>query len=122
MIPISLLSLEPYIKQTQKEGMAGYSEKAAYFGAYVDNIMVGFTSIQPYATKTCKFNNHYIFPEFRGNGHFKAMLDWSIWKAKETGYDYAVAACTSMSIKQYLKRGAVVTKTFKICTNVKLPL
>lgn len=118
---ISLQEITPYIKATQREGMAGYSKNAIYYGGYVDNQLVGFTSIQ-YYNKKAKFNNHYIFHLYRGNGYFKQLLEFSISQAKEKGCTEIVAACTKMSLNEYLKRGAVIEREYKICTNIKLAI
>jgi predicted acetyltransferase len=118
---ITLESVKPYILETKKEGMAGYSRFAAYYGAFEGDELVGFTSIQKFGNKA-KFNNHYIFPQHRGKGYFKQLLDFSLDKVKSLGFTEVVAACTKMSIKEYLKRGATVEKEFKICTNVKLKI
>ena len=119
ILPISLHMIAPYIKQTQKEGMAGYSERAIYYGGFVNDTLIGFTSIQYYNNKA-KFNNHYIFKDYRGNGYFKKLLDFSILEAKSKGCNEVIAACTKMSLPEYLKRGAVIEKEYKICTNIKL--
>lgn len=121
IMPISLNVIQPYVTQTKKEGMAGYSNKADYYGAFVDNQLVGFTSIQYYGKKA-KFNNHYIFKEFRGNEYFKMLLDYSIVKAKANGCTEVVAACTKMSLREYLNRGAIIEREYKICTNIKLSI
>jgi hypothetical protein len=118
---INLELIQPYIAQTKQEGMAGYSSNAEYYGGFIDNKLIGFTSIQYYGKKA-KFNNHYIFKEYRGNGYFKEFLDFSIWKAKVNGCTEVIAACTKMSIKEYLKRGAIIEREYKICTNIKLTI
>lgn len=118
---INLELIQPYIAQTKREGMAGYSSKAEYYGAFVENKLVGFTSIQYYGKKA-KFNNHYIFKEHRGNGYFKELLEFSIWKAQLNGCTEVIAACTKMSIREYLKWGAVIEREYKICTNIKLTI
>lgn len=119
--PIKLSDINEYIAQTKREGMAGFSEKAHYYGAYVNDVLVGFTSIQYFANKV-KFNNHYIFNEYRGRGYFRQMLNFSINTARSKGYNLVEAACTKMSINEYIKRGAVIIREYKICTNIKLEI
>ena len=121
IIPISLNIIESYISETKKEGMAGYSNKANYFGCYIDNQLVGFASIQ-YYNKKAKFNNTYVFKEFRRNGYFRELLDFRIKEAKSNGCTHIVAACTKMSLPEYIKRGAIIEREYKICTNIKLTI
>lgn len=116
---IDLESIMLYIPLTKKEGMAGFSDKAVYYGAFVGEVLVGFTSIQYYSNKA-KFNNHYIFKSHRGKGYFKRLLDFSIQEAKSVGCNTIVAACTQMSLAEYIKRGATIEKVYKICTNIKM--
>lgn len=118
---ISLELIQPYIAQTKKEGMAGYSNKANYYGCYIDNQLVGFASIQFY-NKKAKFNNTYVFKEFRRKGYFKELLDFRIKEAKSNGCTHIVAACTKMSLPEYIKRGAIIERQYKICTNIKLAI
>jgi predicted GNAT family acetyltransferase len=118
---INLELIQPYISQTKREGMAGYSNKAEYYGAFINNDLIGFTSIQ-YYNKKAKFNNHYIFKEHRGNGYFKELLDFSINTVKANGCTEVIASCTNMSLNEYLKRGAIIEKEYKICTNIKLAI
>lgn len=118
--PITLDSIRQYIAQTKREGMAGYSEKAHYFGAFVGDELAGFTSIQYYGNQKVKFNNHYVFRNFRGRGIFKEMFTFSLQKIMIEGYKTIIASCTSMSLNYYRKHGAVVTKYHKICTDVMI--
>lgn len=118
---IKLELIQPYIAETKREGMAGYSNKAEYYGGFVDNKLIGFTSIQLYGKKA-KFNNSYVFKEYRGNGYYKKLLDYRIELVKQMGCNEIVASCTKMSLPEFLKRGAVIEKEFKICTNVKIKL
>lgn len=120
--PITLDSISQYIPQTKREGMAGYSEKAEYYGAFINGELAGFRSIQYYGNKKAKFNNMYVFRDFRGRGIFKAMFQFALEKAKEKGCETIVASCTSMSLNYYRKQGAVVTKYHKICTDVMIKI
>jgi len=118
---IPLDYIKQYIAETKREGMAGYSEKAIYYGAFLDDILVGFSSIQFYSDKA-KFNNSYIFKEYRGMGYYKKLLDFRFNEARMNGCKSIVASCTKMSIREFIKRGAIIEKEFKICTNVKIIL
>jgi predicted GNAT family acetyltransferase len=120
--PISLDLIRQYIAQTKREGMAGYSEKADYYGAFFNGELAGFTSIQYYGNQKVKFNNHYVFRNFRGRGVFKEMFAFSLQKIITEGYKTIIASCTSMSLNYYRKHGAVVTKYHKICTDVIIKL
>lgn len=119
---ITLDSIRQYIPQTKREGMAGYSEKAEYYGAFVNGELAGFTSVQYYGNKKVKFNNHYVFRNYRGKGIFKEMFNFSYAKIVKEGYDTIIASCTSMSLNYYRKQGAVVTKYHKICTDVMIKI
>lgn len=116
--PITLDSIRQFIPQTKREGMAGYSEKAHYYGVFVGGELAGFTSIQYYGNKKAKFNNHYVFRNYRGRGIFKLMFNFSLHKIMQEGYKTVIASCTSMSLNYYRKHGAQVTKYHKICTDV----
>jgi GNAT superfamily N-acetyltransferase len=118
---INLDDIRHFTSMTKKEGMAGFSERAEYYGYFFENRLCGFTSIQFYGKKA-KFNNHYVFKEYRGIGIFKAMFEFSYEYCKEIGCQKIVAACTAMSLPYYLSRGAKVVKEYKICTNVELDI
>jgi len=118
---INLELIKSYIPQTKREGLAGYSNKANYYGAFIDNKLIGFCSIQ-YYNKTAKFNNLYIFKEHRRNGYFRELLDFRIKEAKANNCTNIIASCTKMSLPEYLNRGAIITREYKICTNIKLAI
>lgn len=120
--PIELRTIAGYIPLTKAEGMAGYSDKAKYYGLFSDmGVLIGFTSIQFYSTKA-KFNNHYIFKPFRRKGMFKQLMDFSIEVCKQRGIKEIVATCTAMSLPEYLKRGATITKQYKRYTAITLSI
>lgn len=117
---ISLKDISEYIPLTKAEGMAGFSTHAIYYGVFSDmNVLIGFTSIQYYSGKA-KFNNHFIFKPFRKKGLFKQLMDYSIMKCRDKGIHTIVATCTAMSLPEYLKRGASITKQYKKYTAVTL--
>lgn len=119
---ISLDEIRQYIPKTKTEGMAGYSERAHYYGIYDEaGTIVGFTSILWFSHKA-KFNNHYIFPEYRCKGYFKEALDFSIERVRISGRDVIEATCTKMSLREYMKRGARIVKSYKKYTAVKIDL
>lgn len=114
---IPLDSIRIYISETKKEGMAGFSENAEYFGLFTDNILAGFTSIQQYGINKVKFNNHYILKEYRGRGYFKLLFSFSKEYAKGRKI---IATCTEMSLQHYLSNGAKITKQYKHYTSVEI--
>jgi len=108
-------------KPAAREDMAGWSEKAIYYAVIVNGVYAGVSSIQYWSTKV-KFNNHYVFPEYRGNGLFKMMFDYIMLEAKKSKGKYIEATCTSMSIDYYVKNGFEVIKEFKKFYGVKKTL
>lgn len=105
----------------QREGLAGFSPNAEYYGITVGDRIVAITSIQ-YFAHHAKFNNHYVVPEHRRQGLLKLMMNFSIAEVLKRGISIVTATCTEKSLPEYLKRGAVVTKRYKYFTAVQLKL
>jgi len=101
-----------------KEDMAGWSKNAEYYFVLYNEVIAGVTSLQYWSTKI-KFNNHYVYKEYRGKGLFKFMFEFSMKNARFSRCKYIEATCTSMSIDHYLKNGFQIVKEFKLYYGVK---
>lgn len=121
LLVISSDEIEQLKPQCEKEGLI-FNNTTEYHKVIVNGKWVGITGFMWYANKAV-FKNHFIFPEFRGKGYFKEMLDLSIDYAKRKQLNLVEAICTPMSIKEYKKRGAVVIKEYaNSCTKVNLTI
>ena len=119
MIPITHeVAVNTFQKAASKEDMAGWSERAVYYAVIVEGAYAAVSSIQYWSTKV-KFNNHYVFPEYRGKGLFKILFDFLMVQAQNSTAKYIEATCTPMSIKYYLENGFEVVKEYKVYYGVK---
>lgn len=112
--------LAPHIKQAEKEGLT-FCQNTQYYGYYKGSELLGFTGILWYQKKAV-FKNSYVFPEHRGNGIYREMLEHRIKLAKRLGVTTVEATCTAMSLPWYIKNGAQITKQFKKFTQVQMTL
>lgn len=112
--------IEKIISQSRKEGLV-FCKNTNYYGIIENNNLVAITGILLYSNKAI-FKNHYVLSEYRGNGYFKKLLDYSISIIKEKGIKKIEATCTNMSIKEYLKRGAKIIKEYKNYKKILLEL
>jgi predicted GNAT family acetyltransferase len=108
-------------KIASKEDMAGWSKNAQYYYVLFAEQIAGVSSIQYYAPKV-KFNNHYVYKEYRGKGLFKVMFHFLMEKAIESKRKVIEATCTEMSVDYYLKNGFEVVKEYKRFYAVKKTL
>ncbi len=99
------------ISCSKKEGLT-FCKSTDYYGLFDSDNLLAITGIIWYSNKAI-FKNHYVFPEHRGNGYFKILLDYSIELVKERDINKIEATCTNMSIREYLKRGAKIIKEYK---------
>lgn len=111
----SIEDLEPYIKEAKKSGLV-FCQNSQLFLVKRANIIVGFCGYIKYKNHI-KIKNIYVLPEYRMQGIYREMLTWLINKA---GKCHIVATCTSSSLPEFIKRGAVVTHKYKNYTSVKL--
>lgn len=115
------VAVASFEKPASKEGMAGWSKRAIYYAVIVEGVYAAVSSIQHWSTKA-KFNNHYVFPEYRGRGLFKLMFDFLIVQAQNSSAKYIEATCTPMSIRHYLQNGFEVVKNYRVHTAVRKDL
>jgi len=71
--------------------------------ALLDSKLVGFCSLQVRTVSDC-----FVFPHYRGNGIFDAMLNDLINLDKSYR-----AVCTNMSVRAFLKRNFLIKKKTK---------
>lgn len=55
----------------------------------------------------------YVFPEYRGFGIYKQMIDFRIRKAIELGVNVVQCTATRMSMREFEKRGFKAIKNYK---------
>lgn len=113
--------IESFVNKAKEEKLC-FSNDTEYYGIFnFENVLLGFTGIVFYKNKA-KFKNHYVLPDYRGNGYFKELLDFSIDEVRKRGIKKVSANCTDMSINEYLKRGAKIVKEYKVCKQVILEI
>ena len=56
--------------------------------AFIDKEAVGCIAIRKIENNTCEMKTLYVKSKYRGNGIGKELVEHSIKKAKEKGYDY----------------------------------
>ncbi len=98
-----------------------FCNKTIYFAAFHKCEIVGFTGIIVYSNKVV-FKNHFVLPQFRHNGFFNAMFNFSVAYALSLDRHLVEATCTSQTIDYYLSKGAKVIKKFKTFTKVHLEI
>lgn len=84
----------------------------AIFALREDDVLVGMTGIVWFRGHG-KFKNHYVTPAARGRRLFRYMRDVSIALARGRECAYVEATCTPMSIREYLRRGAMPGRSYK---------
>jgi GNAT superfamily N-acetyltransferase len=114
--PIDFKYIEPYKKSALKSGLT-FCAKTNYYGLFKENELMAFTGVLISSEKII-FKNHYVLPNYRGNGYFKMLLDFSIELSRILNVKKIEATCTDMSIKEYLKRGFRQEKKYKKYTKV----
>lgn len=113
--------IAPYKQDAESEHLC-FSDNTIYYGAYkYDTMLLGFTGIVWYKNKA-KFKNHYVLPEYRGQGIFRKMMEHHINLVALSGIKKIEATCTDMSLPLYLEFGANIVKQYKTFTKVEISL
>ena len=118
--PVNFDYFDPFIKDAKKSNLV-FSNSTQYFACFDNNNLVGLCGIVWY--KDCvKFKNDYVIPKYRGKGYFKAMMDYRINLILQKNIRKIKACCTDMSLKEYMKRGGIIQKQYKTCTDIIIDL
>ena len=64
----------------------------------------------------------FTLPAYRRQGYYKEAFDFRIAVSLANGYTKLIAVCTAKSLPEWIKRGAKITKQFKMFTAVELEL
>lgn len=114
---IRAIPFEAIARYKNADKNLAFCKNTDYFGLYDSGVFVGFAGLLLYPNKAVD-KNIYVLPDYRGNGYFKAWLDWRAEYLKRNGINKIEATCTAMSLREYLKRGAVVVKRYRLYTKV----
>ena len=71
-----------------------------------DGVAIGICGVVWYA-RSCRFTNAFVAPEHRGRGGYRVMMEYRIKLARARGVRTIESCCTSMSVPEFLKRGAI---------------
>lgn len=114
---INFSNIEKYVSDAKKSGLI-FCNKTILYGLYIEDEIVAFTGIIFYKNKAI-FKNHYVPIINRGKGYFKILLDYSYKLCIQMGIKTIEATCTKMSLNQYIKKGFVIIKQYKLYTKVR---
>lgn len=105
--------------------MKGYpiltDENTVWFTAFSSKSLIGFGAIT-IKGEAMLFTNDYTIEEHRGKGVNLELIKKRVEYCKAKGFKKAIADCTHMSVKNYVKCGFKVVKEFKEWTKVELEL
>lgn len=106
-----------YIIEAKKSGLV-FCNNTIMYGIYNNDVMVGFCGML-LNKKKATFKNIFVLQEFRGNGYFKNLLTYMIVLCQQMGIKVIEATCTKMSFNEFIKRGFVPIKKYKLYTKVR---
>ena len=93
-----------------------------YFGAYYNNIIIGFTSIRIYKNKVY-FHSSYVKEEFRNKGIFNTLFKFRIDYCIEKGIKIFEGCATKRAYSTYVRYGFKETgQEFKFCKKMRLEI
>ena len=109
---IELLDIPNWIRERAiGEGIL-INNKCKYYGAFIDEVMVGFCGIlfyQDSALLKCL----YVLLEYRNQGIGSALVVFQLKEIGGKGIDRAIAHCTLNSLSIYQRYGAEIVQKYK---------